>query len=529
MTRGLCGGRAGGAIHHGNDVRAEGTLARAKNTRSTTNAVTTQKYERQKEEIDMMNSMRRVRPPTFGNLYAGIAALALGLLALGCGGPGSDGDTGTSTNKTGSVSVFVTDAPVDGLQAVNITLSKIELIGRSASPVLFEGDETFDLLALRDVSELFSSTDEVPAGLYARIRLTVEAIEVVDDAGASHFPDLPASGQIDLLPRRPIVVEDGETVALELDIDLRRSIYFHRDGRYRFRPIVFVRVIDADRPGRLVRLHGRIDAIDLDANTFELCFLRRPMFWHKVHRVHMRAASSGYADTAKSDIVDSLSEERHFDLPETDDDPDGRPGRRCVLAHLGDSSSLFGEDGEPTDLASLENGSPATVFGRIGATDTGLEMKAGLVLAGGHGTFTGLRGYIAAEVDSTGLYGFEIDPAQHGLPSGTTLGGQLYRETKLFSRKGEVITVDDIEVDQRGLAVGVLVLSDTEPDVLRTAILVVVVAVPEEEPIRAVTGSDHRKRPAIVRAPIHPAQQLSSCGDGGRAPAPSSPPRNSAE
>jgi hypothetical protein len=406
-----------------------------------------------------------------------------GLFAVGCGEPGS-GTDGASASKTGSVSIFVTDAPVDGLQAVNITVSKIELIGVEHA-TLFEGEETFDLLALREVSELFSSDDAVPAARYWRIRLTLEDMEIVDDGGTSSFPKLPKTGQIDLMPRHPIVVEAGEQIALELDIDLRRSIYFNRDGEYRFRPIVFVRVIDADRPGRLVRLHGRIDAIDLDANTFELCFLRRPMFWHAGHQRHMRTLASGYANSRDSEVADAQKESLHFDGgDDADFDRDRRRVRRCALVRLGDSSSLFGDDGQPTGLSAFAAGDPATVFGRIAVTDEGLAMKGGLVLAGAVGTYTGLRGFVASEVDGSGILDFEIDPAQQGLPAGTTLGAQLYRETKLFSRKGEVISVDDIEVDQRGLAVGVLLLSDTAPDVLRTAIMVVVVAEPEIEPIR---------------------------------------------
>ena len=440
-----------------------------------------------------------------------LLVLLAGLLALACGGPGSEGDSGAGS---GSVSVFVTDAPIDGLQAVNLTISKIDLIGCGGHTTIFEGEETFDLLALRDVSELFSTDEEVPACAYRKIRLKLESIEIVDKDGESHFPDLPRTGELDLLPRGPIVVEEGEALALELDIDLRRSIHMSRDGRYRFRPVVFVRVIDGDQDrGRLVRLHGVLDEIDAEAGTFELCAVRRPMFWHAGNKRHMTIEGSGYANTSHSRFRDWW-ERRHGDRDgdtdgdmdgDTDGDSDGDGGDfgRCILVRSGDSTSIFGADGQPSDLESLEAGDPATFFGRVSVADGGLEMRAGLVLVGGRGTYTALRGYVASEVDTSGLLDYEIDPAQQGLPAGTVLGAQLYEESKLFSRAGDPITVDDVEIDQRALAVGVLVLSNQDPDVLRTAILVVVIEQPEGDPIRGeITEIDLDARKLVLEVDV---------------------------
>lgn len=62
-----------------------------------------------------------------------VSALAGALAA--CGGSGSDGG---STGQTGTVSVGLTDAPVDHAEAVNIEVTALVLKHQDGSPVRYE-------------------------------------------------------------------------------------------------------------------------------------------------------------------------------------------------------------------------------------------------------------------------------------------------------------------------------------------------------------------------------------------------------
>jgi len=101
-----------------------------------------------------------------------VVLAAVALLALGCGGQG------IFPFGQGRVGVALTDRPGDDFVSVHMTVSRIELLGDRKSVLLFDGLETFDLLQLRDASELFSMVDGIPVGHYRGIRVFLEEIEV---------------------------------------------------------------------------------------------------------------------------------------------------------------------------------------------------------------------------------------------------------------------------------------------------------------------------------------------------------------
>ena len=119
-------------------------------------------------------------------------------LLLGCA-PEDGADT-AADQPTGTVNILFTDAPTDDFSAINVTLSRIELIPfndedsdadsdaeggdgddsdsdrPSRRATLFTGEATFDLLQLENFTSLFSVTPDVPAGEYRKIRLTVSGL-----------------------------------------------------------------------------------------------------------------------------------------------------------------------------------------------------------------------------------------------------------------------------------------------------------------------------------------------------------------
>jgi hypothetical protein len=416
--------------------------------------------------------------------------LLLAALALACGesappvaGSGSGTDAGT-----GSVSVFVTDAPSDDFEAINVSVTRIELLGGPrGKAVIFEGFETFDLLALRDVSAPFASAEDVPAGMYSKIRLTLADLELVEADGEggyrTYHPHLPGNGKLDLLPREPFEVRDDEMQTLQLDLDADRSIHIVETGnkrRFNFRPVIFVEILENAFEGKLVRLHGLMRDIDADTGSFDLCHVERPRPWlielgrHARSHAEMADGLGGGRDEAGAPLEDTGAGDRD-DIPE-----DRLSLRRCLDVHMLDDGALFDENGEPIRLGSVEEGQRATVFGHITHTSDRrhLRLLGELVLLGEPGTFTRLRGVVDSELDDSDRFDLAIAPGQ-GFSEDSVLAVQLFPTSKLFSRSGMALSRDHIELGLGAAATGVIVLSSMDPDMIRTAVLVLAVEKPD--------------------------------------------------
>lgn len=428
----------------------------------------------------MGGSRRSLRSSLQTTVFAP-CALSLALIAsLACGptegfvaADGAGGGAGTAT-----VSVLVADAPSDAFLAVNVTVMAITLLGGPSGPVtIFEGLETFDLLALRDVSEIFAISDDVPAGTYSKIRLTLadDGLELVIDDGQEgvqlEYPSLPGNGsgknELDLLLREPIVLNGGDAIALEIDLDVDKSLPIHQtgdgDGKWPFRPVVFVRVIRDLLDGRLVRLNGFVERIDLDARSFSLCRLQRPLAWLPLLRRHgahpasidFQAGMDG-GGTAISDVVEIPGIDREH------------PRLRCVAVHLLDDASIFDTDGTPIQLRDVTAGERATLVGRLRPTrDRRLELFASLMGMGPPGTFEHRIGTVVGDFDANlEQFGLELASGQGDLTV------QVFPTTKLFERGGMAIGTDAIMPGAPASVTGVIVFSSQNPARMNAAVLI---------------------------------------------------------
>lgn len=167
-----------------------------------------------------------------GVTLAGIAALAA------CGG-GSSGDG----SGTGSLSLGVTDAPVDSARNVFVEFSSITLKPADGEPftVRFDEPKQIDLLAQRNGdSELLIENEEVTAGAYDWVRLGVN----LDGAGDTYLvlndgrePELeiPSGRQTGLKLVSGFFVADGGSLDLTIDFDLRKSVV-ESGNEYRLKP-----------------------------------------------------------------------------------------------------------------------------------------------------------------------------------------------------------------------------------------------------------------------------------------------------
>jgi hypothetical protein len=175
--------------------------------------------------------------------------LSLSMMILfACGGGGSSGTSSSSSAGTGSVAIFLADGPADEYEKLEITITEVTLIPASESGLdhvtVYHSAEgcQIDLLEYRDEDFLFTLKHEIPAGTYEKIRLGIADIK--PDGGSCDDMEVKLpSGKVDLVPRGPIDVEQGETLAIRLDIDANKSINFHeagQSGKCIFRPVIFV-------------------------------------------------------------------------------------------------------------------------------------------------------------------------------------------------------------------------------------------------------------------------------------------------
>ncbi|MFH1256620.1 MAG: DUF4382 domain-containing protein [Candidatus Diapherotrites archaeon] len=166
------------------------------------------------------------------NSYA-IASLALLLLALvfliGCTQPGGSTGTGTLVLK-------LTDAKVDGLKALNVTISGIDVHKADANEgewIAFSNEEkTFDLMQLSGVAELLGEKT-LDAGAYTQIRLSVVKADLELDDGTTADVKVP-SEKIKIV--RPFSIDANGTT--QLIIDFKPDSVKEAGGKYIMTPVV---------------------------------------------------------------------------------------------------------------------------------------------------------------------------------------------------------------------------------------------------------------------------------------------------
>lgn len=200
-----------------------------------------------------------------------IAALAM--LLAGCGGGGGGGGSSSGTAATGTVAVFIKDAPTDEFEKILVTVTEVSLIPVSGSPVVIYQNPAgceIDLLQYKEEDFLFTINRDVPAGTYSKVRLEVASIELVPKAGSTIGSNIEVrlpSGKIDLNPRGAFTVVPGGSLSVRIDMDANKAIHMHpsRVGWYIFRPVVFVD-IESGFPARICPriVRGTVDELIRD-------------------------------------------------------------------------------------------------------------------------------------------------------------------------------------------------------------------------------------------------------------------------
>lgn len=196
------------------------------------------------------------------------AGLVLGVLSLaGCGSSGSGGSSdAVGAANPGTVSIQLADAPVAGVDQVNVTFTKVEAFydGEVDSRTEVndpkadsgDGDENDDNndqwvtltdkpvtvnlldLANKPVSQLFSLTNvNVPSGHYKKFRFTIGTVDLV--VNGTHVT--PVVDNNTVVVKSHCFVHGRRHKTLVLDFSVARSLSsdgttYHFDPKLRLRP-----------------------------------------------------------------------------------------------------------------------------------------------------------------------------------------------------------------------------------------------------------------------------------------------------
>jgi hypothetical protein len=201
-----------------------------------------------------------------------LVATSLAAFIFGCGG-GGGGSGGAATGAaagggsgTGSLTVGVSDAPVDSARRVVVEFLGVELKPEEgdAFEIMYDAPRQIDLLNLTgDESELLLNEEEVEAGRYNWIRLILGADEgttnsfIELDDGTIHPLAVPSGDQTGLKLVSGFEVPEDGSADFTIDFDLRKSVR-HPPGQgdeYKLRPAL--RLIDNSEAARLA---GMVDA-----------------------------------------------------------------------------------------------------------------------------------------------------------------------------------------------------------------------------------------------------------------------------
>lgn len=235
------------------------------------------------------------------------AVLVLATAGLaGCGGGGSD-------PNTGSLTLSLTDAPVDGAESVVVAFTGIDLQRSDGTRVNLDfgmangqpNIKSIDLIKLQN-GATGSLTDGagVPAGRYEWMRLKVQADKnsqsgsyIVLSNGQQYPLWIPSGAETGLKLVQPFTVAQGSATRLLIDFDLRKSITAPpgQDPNYLLKPVL--RLMDELQVGKITA------SIDLAALSAAQLGAATPLSDCKAG-FYVYSGGSAVPDDQDSDTVD---------------------------------------------------------------------------------------------------------------------------------------------------------------------------------------------------------------------------------
>jgi len=152
---------------------------------------------------------------TFGVAGVLIAALLIGVVTVGP-------SLILPAKAEGTLVIRVTDAPIQDLQSLNITVDSFEAHQKETDQwinvAVVEGQKTFDLVQLRNNLSQVAAIDQLPLGNYTKIRMhIVSAVAQVD--GGSPFDVQFPPNKLDIIVHFDIQADKTTTLIIDIQVD----------------------------------------------------------------------------------------------------------------------------------------------------------------------------------------------------------------------------------------------------------------------------------------------------------------------
>ncbi len=155
-------------------------------------------------------------------------ALTLTLLLGGC----------QTSDTNGNFQLYLTDQAIEGLEHVYVTISSIQVEKGDSVITLWEGTETYDLLALQGVEELMVDVD-LDAGTYTAVIIELDAVSIVVNGRTI---DLSINPGWEVRIPVTFTITDESNCEVVLDFEADSSLEGYGD-QYYFIPVISIKRI----------------------------------------------------------------------------------------------------------------------------------------------------------------------------------------------------------------------------------------------------------------------------------------------
>ena len=190
----------------------------------------------------------------FHKLIGLVLSITLMTLISGCGGGSSD-----TSVSTGTVSLSLTDAPIDdeNVEGVYVTFDALRYqykdSNESWQDVDLNESRTINLLALQDGNTTLLNNVELPAGEIQHVRFVLDLnkcyITFKDNTEEKLELEVPSGGQTGYKSTNGFIIAAGGTTYITADFDVRKSVTVTGNGRYKLNPTI--RLIDNIEVGEI--------------------------------------------------------------------------------------------------------------------------------------------------------------------------------------------------------------------------------------------------------------------------------------
>jgi len=174
---------------------------------------------------------------------------ALFVLLTACGGSGGGGSNNPNSPTLGdndsnlppnsaSLSIGLTDGPVEEASEVVVTFTSIELQGPEKRTINFDSPKVINLLDYQGEQRILLLDDlNLASGEYQWIRLGVKEDDSYIVINGSQFPlEIPSGAQTGLKLNNGFTLATGSTNDFTIDFDLRKSVIKTGAGDYKLKP-----------------------------------------------------------------------------------------------------------------------------------------------------------------------------------------------------------------------------------------------------------------------------------------------------